>query len=270
MTASAQGLDVSNYQGRFDWAAAITRAKTANAPLSFGITRVTQGLGAGGTGSPDPDASWDWPQITAHGLHRGGYHFLDPRLDGAAQARYFVNRLGQLGLDEQAMLWLDNETGNGQPPQHVAGCAQAFMAELTALRPRNPRGVYTFINFARDGNCDGLSGYPLWLAYPAASAPVPPPPWVNWRFWQWGARNGVDADAFNGTAADLAAWIGSFAPPPAAYVWVKGWYLHATLKQIANAHHTTEQELIVLNPSLRKWLGTGKPVHHAGRIKVPA
>jgi lysozyme len=213
---SAQGLDVSNYQGKFNWTAAVTAAKAAGAPLSFGITRVTQGLGGGGTNSPDPDASWDWPQILDHGLYRGGYHFLDPRLDGARQARYFVNRLEQLGLGTSAMLWLDNEASNGQPAAHVAACAQAFMRELVTLRPHNPRGVYTFINFARAGNCAGLGGYPLWLAYPASAAPPAPLPWMSWKFWQFGIRNGVDADAFNGTHDDLTAWIASYSKPIAA------------------------------------------------------
>ena len=202
--ASAQGLDVSNYQGRYDWAG--TRG------LSFGINRVTQGLGAAGTNSPDPEASWNHAAIRDAGLARGAYHFLDPSLSGAAQARYFVDTLGHYGLVKNDMLWLDNETA-GTSPGTVAACAQNFMAELHTLRPENPIGVYTYIDFAKQGNCAGLSKYALWLAYPAAAAPQPPPPWVKWAFWQWGLRNGVDADAFNGTAADLAAWIGSFRLP---------------------------------------------------------
>jgi lysozyme len=206
--ASAQGLDVSNYQGRFNWAG--TRG------LSFGINRVTQGLGAGGTNSPDPEARWNHAAIRDAGLHRGAYHFLDPYLDGAAQARYMVATLSAYGLVDDDMLWCDNET-NGPSPGAVARCAGAFMTELHTLRPQNPAGVYTYISFAKQGNCQGLGGWPLWLAYPNATAPLPPPPWVKWRFWQWGTRNGVDADAFNGTAADLDAWIAGFHPP--ADVW---------------------------------------------------
>lgn len=205
--ASAQGVDVSNFQGKYNWSAAVR----AMPGLAFGIHRVTQGLGQGGTNSPDPDAVWNHQQIRDSGLVRGAYHFLDPFQDGAAQARYFVDVLGSIGLVKDDMLWLDSETG-GSSPQSTAACGVAFMAELARLRPENPRGVYTFINFANEGNCAGLSPYPLWLAYPAASAPKPPPPWVAWTMWQWGLRNGTDADAFNGTAADLGAWIASFQP----------------------------------------------------------
>src|ERR1700691_3797081 len=61
------------------------------------------------------------------------------------------------------MLWLDNETA-GSSVSAVASCAADFMKELSALRPHNPRGVYSFYDFVTAGNCAGLSDYPLWLA----------------------------------------------------------------------------------------------------------
>ena len=181
MTASAQGLDVSDFQGRYDWAA----AKKAIPGLAFGVYRLTQGLGSSGTVSPDPDAAWNHQQIAAKGLHRGAYHFLEPSLGGEAQASYFVSEHAKLGTVAADMFWLDNETA-GTSPAETAACAVAFMAELDKLVPHNPRGVYTFIDFARRGNCAGLESYPLWLAYPSAEAPSSPPPWHRWTFWQWG------------------------------------------------------------------------------------
>jgi lysozyme len=206
MAQSAQGLDVSNFQGLYSWSAV--------SGLSFGIHRLTQGLAADHANSPDPTAQWNHTEIGKKGLIRGAYHFLDPAESGAAQAQYFVAQYAKLGYGQRDMFWLDNEDAHGQPPGTVAMCAQAFMRELDKLVPHNPRGVYTFINFAKEGNCSGLGSWPLWLAYPNATAPAPPPPWVNWKFWQWGIRNGVDADAFNGTSAKLADWIASYAPAP--------------------------------------------------------
>jgi lysozyme len=202
-TQSAQGLDVSNYQGKFAW--------STTTGLSFGIYRLTQGMGEAGTNSPDPDAQWNHDQIKAKGLIHGAYHFFDPKLSGSAQAEYFVAQHSLVGLDDSDMLWLDNETANGVSPADVSASALAFMTELDKLRPNNPRGVYTFINFATGGNCAGLQKWPLWLAYPAAKAPATPPPWSKWTFWQWGLRNATDADAFNGTAAELHAWVASYA-----------------------------------------------------------
>jgi GH25 family lysozyme M1 (1,4-beta-N-acetylmuramidase) len=201
--AGARGIDVSNYAGDFDW--------TATSGLSFGICRASQGLGAAGTNSPDPTLSWNWPRIKSKGLARGAYHFLDPFLDGAAQARYFVKTLNAVGLLNSDMLWLDNETA-GASVSSVAACARAFMAELRTLRPHNPSGVYSYWSFITSGNCAGLEKYPLWLAIFQNATPGAPPPWKAWTFWQSGSGTGFDDDVFNGSAAQLNQWIKSFLP----------------------------------------------------------
>jgi GH25 family lysozyme M1 (1,4-beta-N-acetylmuramidase) len=203
MAGLALGIDVSNYAGQFNWA--------GTSGLSFGICRATQGLGAPGTNSPDPYLSWNWPRIKDKGLARGAYHFLDPGLDGAAQASYFVESVSAVGLETTDMLWLDNET-TGSSPAAVAACARAFMARLVALRPNNPCGVYSYWSFITSGNCAGLSGYPLWLAIYQTATPGAPAPWSAWKFWQSGGTSNHDNDVFNGSAADLSAWIGSFQP----------------------------------------------------------
>jgi lysozyme len=236
MTASAQGMDVADFQGRYDWAAA-----KKNVPnLAFGIYRLTQGLGAGGTVSPDPDAAWNHHQIAAQGLHRGAYHFLDPHLGGEAQAQYFVAEHSKLGTTPADMFWLDNETA-GASPAETAACAGGFMTELDKLVPHNPRGVYTFIDFARQGNCAGLEHYPLWLAYPNLTAPATPPPWHRWTFWQFGTRNGVDADAFNGTVTQLDDWIASFRPKTGPFRHVAPG--NRSLAQVAAARGTSVQHI---------------------------
>jgi len=235
VAASAQGTDVANFQGHYDWA---TAARTLN--LSFGIYRLTQGLGASGTVSPDPDAAWNHAQIAANGLHRGAYHFLDPHLGGEAQAAYFVAEHAKLGTTPADMFWLDNETAGPSVPE-TAACAVAFMAELDKLVPHNPRGVYTFIDFAREGNCAGLEGYPLWLAYPSSTAPSPPPPWHRWTFWQWGQRNGTDTDAFNGTVSQLDDWIASYLPKAGPFRHVAPG--NRSLTQVANARGTTVEHV---------------------------
>ena len=203
VAGNARGIDVSNFGGDFNWA--------GTSGLSFGICRASQGLGAAGTNSPDPFLTWNWPRIKAKGLARGAYHFLDPRLDGARQASYFVDQLNKVGLDTTDMLWLDNETP-GASPAAVAACARDFMARLASLRPHNPRGVYSFFSFITEGNCAGLGGYPLWLAIFQSATPPAPAPWSAWKFWQSGAASSHDNDVFNGTPAELTAWIGSFQP----------------------------------------------------------
>ena len=165
---------------------------------------------------------------------------MDPHLSGEEQAAYFVAEHAKLGTTPADMFWLDNETA-GTSPADVAACAVAFMAELDRLVPHNPRGVYTFIDFAREGNCDGLSGYPLWLAYPSANAPASPPPWHRWTFWQYGTRNGTDADGFNGTISQLDDWIASFRPQTGPFRHVAPG--NRTLAQVASARGTSVQHI---------------------------
>jgi lysozyme len=235
---SAQGLDVSNYQGQFDWSSV--------SGLSFGIYRMTQGLGQN-TNSPDPDAAWNNEQLKKCGLAQGCYHFFDPTLSGEAQAQYFVTERSKLGLENSDMLWLDHET-LGASPADTSAAAVAFMTELDKLAPDNPRGVYTYISFATGGNCVGLEIWPLWLAYPSATAPVPPPTWSRWTFWQWGLRNGVDTDAFNGTASDLQNWIASYGTlAPQAYAAPP----NMSIKTLAQQHNVTVEEMLWLTATNR-------------------
>jgi hypothetical protein len=118
--------------------------------------------------------------------------------------------------------------------------------------PHNPLIVYTMVSFATGGECAGLGKYPLWLARPGNTAPVAPPPWAHWTFWQWGTRNGDDADAFNGTTAELHAWVASFAPaPPTPAPTGTGPFLHTldghtTLAQLAAKRNTTPYRLLRL------------------------
>ena len=233
MAENARGIDVSNFSGQFDWA--------ATSGLSFGICRATQGLGAAGTNSPDPLLSWNWPRIKAKGLARGAYHFMDPNLDGAAQASYFVEKVSAVGLEITDMLWLDNETA-GSSPAAVAACARAFMARLVALRPHNPRGVYSFYDFITSGNCAGLGSYPLWLAIFQSTPPTAPAPWKAWTIWQSGESGSHDNDEFNGTPAELTAWISSFQPKPNVEVDVQAGQLNTgadAVTAIAVPHGTS-------------------------------
>jgi GH25 family lysozyme M1 (1,4-beta-N-acetylmuramidase) len=66
--------------------------------------------------------------------------------------------------------------------------------------------------------CDGpiaaqlksCTNYPLVIADYSDTAPASVEPWKTWTFWQWaggGAPDGGDRDAFNGTVAELKAWV---------------------------------------------------------------
>jgi hypothetical protein len=166
---------------------------------------------------------------------------MDPAIDGAEQASYFMTEYEKLGMRELDMHWLDNETAKAGISAHQTSLvAQAFMTERGKLAPYNPHGVYSFIDFIKYGYCAGLGQYPLWLAFPAAKAPAVPPEWSNWTIWQWGTRDGnTDADAFNGTVKEFDSWIKSFGPKDPAKPQMHRLTGLRTMAQEAAAYHTT-------------------------------
>ena len=134
--ANAQGIDVSSFQGAFDWAA-------KKGLISFGFAKATEG-----TTITDPEFARNWQQIKAMGFVRGAYHFGHPSDGAAASAQAFLAEVRAQGLERGDMLALDLETTDGLGPAQVAAFARNWCAEVKAATGRTPI-VYTFISFAR-------------------------------------------------------------------------------------------------------------------------
>jgi lysozyme len=197
--ADAQGVDVSNHQPSFDWAAAQGR-------ISFAFIKATEG-----TTFADPDFATNWRQARAIGVVRGAYHFGHPGNPAAAEVSAFLSAVRARGLRPGDLLALDLEVTDNRSPAQVATYAQDWCAGVRKATGHTPI-VYTFLSFAQQGNCAGLGGYPLWIAEPSAPAgqPAVPRPWTTWAFHQYGTttigNNVVDADVFHGDAAALRAF----------------------------------------------------------------
>ena len=198
--ANAQGIDVSSYQGVFDWAA-------EQGSISFAFAKATEG-----STITDPEFARNWQQIKAIGIVRGAYHFAHPNDGAANDARAFLAVVRAQGLEPSDLLALDLETSDGLAPAQVAAYARNWCAEVWAATGRIPI-IYTFIDFAREGNCAGLGGHPLWIADPSSPAghPTVPQPWTTWAFHQYAATI-VDRDEFNGDTAALKKFANP-APP---------------------------------------------------------
>jgi len=199
--ADAQGIDVSSFQGAFDWQAEKGR-------ISFAFAKATEG-----STITDPEFARNWQQMKAIGLVRGAYHFGHPKNGAAADAAAFLSAVRAQGLEPGDLLALDLETTDGLGPAQVAEYGRNWCSKVEAATGRKPI-VYTFIDFARAGNCAGLGGYPLWIADPSAPAghPTVPGPWTTWAFHQY-ATTTVDRDVFNGDTAALKKFANP-APAP--------------------------------------------------------
>lgn len=189
--ANAQGIDVSSFQGTFNWQA-------EKGSISFAFVKATEG-----NTITDPEFARNWQQAKAIGIVRGAYCLGHPRDGAAANAEHFVSVVRARGLEAGDLLALDLEVSDGLAPAQVAAYARNFCADVERATGRPPV-VYTFIDFAREGNCAGLGGYPLWIANPSSAPghPTVPAPWTRWHFHQY-ATNIVDRDVFNGDTAAL-------------------------------------------------------------------
>jgi GH25 family lysozyme M1 (1,4-beta-N-acetylmuramidase) len=194
--ANAAGIDLSSFQPSFDWAAEKGR-------ISFAFIKATEGMTI-----RDPEFAANWQAAKAMGIVRGAYHFAHPKNGAANDSRAFLATVRAHGLQAGDLLALDLEASDGLSPQRVAEYARNWCADVHQATGHTPI-VYTFLDFAHQGNCAGLGHYPLWIAEPSAPAgrPVVPQPWSTWKFHQYGTTrvgtNTVDVNVFNGDTAAL-------------------------------------------------------------------
>ncbi len=217
---SAQGEDRSSYQPVAPW--------TAD---SFGFTKATEG-----TDWLDPTFAANWASLREEGKPRGAYHFFHPGIDPVAQAKFFLSVVHEHGLKPGDMLVVHSEiaaTAAGAAQLSTAHSSQRSSAPLSSASAtadtvnsgtrqfletvrglagrHHPLLVYT--NLSVGALLNRCTGFELFIAYPADTAPPSVAPWPRWRFWQWGfggGPGGGDRDAYNGTEAELLAWISSF------------------------------------------------------------
>lgn len=150
------------------------------------------------------------------------YYHVAHHGDPAAHAQRIASVIGPLMPNE--CIVLDTERGSRVDIPYCEG----FYTELEELGLSRPfdlyygsAGVYTLM---------GGRGWPratagkvgLWAPrYKSAGVPPHlPPPWASWKLWQWtdGGQTGdpyscpgvgtCDASVFNGTEADLEAFVG--------------------------------------------------------------
>jgi len=202
------GIDVSRHQGVVDYNA------VKRAGHTFAFIKATEGTSY---------SYVDWyktnaPKVRAAGLIFGAYHFLRADRDPAAQARYYVQTVGNFN---GVVAILDVETAaNGTMPliQHV----RAWVTEFRRLVPNKPLVIYTgrWYWVGHMGNPPGSDLGPLWHSeYETTSAEVADGPeldnyggWPGCTIWQYtstgrcpGVAGNCDLNIHHGTIDQLRA-----------------------------------------------------------------
>ncbi len=194
---AVQGVDVSHWQGAFDWNAAKARG------ISFGYASIGDG-----TGFVDTTFGTNWANIKAAGLLRGAYQYFEPGQDATAQANLMIGAVGKLGAGDLPSM-VDVETTGGQSGATIASRVRTWLGVVEAGTGRAPL-VYTGPSFWDSSVGDTTFGAtPLWIADYGPPCPAVPNGWSSWQFWQYSSSNGtLDLDVFNGSLAQLSGLAG--------------------------------------------------------------
>ena len=198
-----RGIDVSNNNGIFNWADWKGR-------IQFASVKATEGLTF-----RDQQFPRNWEYMHRYGLYRFAYHYGDPAVDPSQQARFFTDYVKVTGMYAHDNFVLDLEETGGLSPVDVSFWAWTFCTEMNRLNPGHRILVYTYPDFAEQGNCAKLSGWGLWIANYEVPHPHVPAPWKFWRFWQ-NTGTGLDQDVFNGSLKDMETFCttaGKISPP---------------------------------------------------------
>jgi lysozyme len=183
-----RGVDVSSFQGVPDqW-------KAAAGTITWAAVKITE-LEPSGLHYVNPDAARDWSFLHRQEHVRVAYMFGHPSVSAADSVAFFLQELRPLGLHDDDAIALDIEVTDGLSPSAVDAWCVAVLSALEDQTGRLPV-VYTFLNFAAEGNVSRLGKYPLWIADPSSPPGQPrvPAPWTTWTMHQYAITGNIDRD----------------------------------------------------------------------------
>jgi lysozyme len=207
--ANTPGVDVSRYQGEIDW------KKVAAAGYKFAAIRATVG-----DYYTDPRFYTYWADAKKAGFLVVAYHVVVPKNYGDKQIHRYKDVLGSRVNDLPVLL--DIERDDGVSSAAVTHCIKDCIADVVLHFKRKPL-IYTARYFWKDHvlPSSDWAKYDLWVASYTSGAPIMPPGWTNWKFWQYsgngivpGISGGCDVNWFQGSYSELISYAGHKPTPP--------------------------------------------------------
>jgi len=188
-----QGIDVSFYQLRIDWAS-VRKAQQAQ----FAFIKASQ------NDYRDPQFTVNWPNARIAGMPRGAYHYLQANTQHNVQPQTFLNALdGDWG---ELPPVVDVEDKRAIDPQAYALLLSDWLETVREATGRRPI-IYTAAWFCIGERARWINAVkgdsPLWVAsYPWRNSPAPmwllrwwkprmPEIWRDWTVWQYSDRGRV-------------------------------------------------------------------------------
>jgi Glycosyl hydrolases family 25 len=167
MKVALTGVDVSNWQGDFDW----TQAKSKG--WSFGAAKATEG-----TSFVDPQFTDNFAEMKQAGLARIAYLFLHPAASALKQCILFDKVIQSAGFSVGDLIAVDSEVTDGASPGQIA-TVTFNVAYYMALKYRCSPFIYTYQDFTSNLQHPDMGNFPLWRADPGGVTMPPPSPWTQ-------------------------------------------------------------------------------------------
>jgi lysozyme len=201
------GIDVSHWQGLIDWPNV-----AASGSVHFAMVKATEGAEM-----KDQRFEENWRALSGLTIRQGAYHMLRFNVDGATQARFFLEtanpRPGNL------VPAVDAERGDPATAEARVETLAAFISTVEASIGQRMM-IYSNPSFWNDsmGGSNRFSAYPLWIAHHDVPVPRLPHGWQSWTMWQYtnkksvaGIAGGVDWNHLNGDEPMLEALVIGYA-----------------------------------------------------------
>jgi lysozyme len=188
------GIDVAHHEGTINWNL-VKKMQVRGIKIGFAFVKATEGVDF-----IDKQYKRNFNELSRINMPRGAYHFLRPKGDGRAQAKFFIKHVRLRKGDFPPVL--DIEVDDGATPQEMKNCVTQWLRTVQNHYGVKPI-IYTNADFYNRNLADYCGSYPLWVAhYFAKNKPRVSRSWKLWQYSEQGKVNGiidqVDFNAFNG------------------------------------------------------------------------
>ena len=197
-----RGIDISHYQDEIRWDK-LRNASMNNDPVSFVIIKATEGVSL-----MDDNFNENFYQAKNNGFIRGAYHFFNPEIDAARQARFFLHQVHLEPGDLPPVLDIEKK-GNlsNAELQKAVRIWLDIVEERYGCKPI----LYTGYKFRTDVLTDPVfNDYPLWIAHYYVEKLEYKGTWHIWQHTDCGRVDGirgfVDCNIFNGNLEQLQSF----------------------------------------------------------------
>lgn len=213
------GIDVSHWSGKLDYAGIVKNGYgTKRLPPVFNFIKATEG-----TWFKDSLYQYHLEESKKAGILTGAYHYYREGYSPSNQGKLFAKVYNDNGgTDMPPVLDVEKINNSKLTPSAIHDCLNEI-EEKTGRKPIIYTGFYVWRDMLK-GSSFGKN-YPLWIAT-YGNAPMIPPPWISWTFWQFSDAKG-DENWYNGDVESLKKFCGISQED-------KPWYDGLTMEQKVN------------------------------------